>query len=84
MQLPNHLSDDFQRVEDKDIDDISVGSMLYFAPDGEIHYISDSSPMSFELHTEDRNEYWKMRRSELEDSLYTDHFPVKLTGYGPE
>ena len=82
MQLPEKYSDNYRIDHDRDT--VNVGDVVYYAPDGVIHCITDSSSHSFELLDTWQNEHWKTSKEDIQENLYSDYFPVKLTGYYPE
>jgi len=82
MKLPEKYSDEY-RI-DWERNKVNVGNIVYYAPDGVIHEITNSSQMTFELFDQWQKEHWKASKEDIQDSLYEDWFPVKLTGYYPE
>lgn len=81
MKLPEKYSDEYKIDYDKDV--ITPGVSLYYAPDGVIHRVTDSSPMSFELYDTHKDEYWEISGLELRGDLFTDFFPLKIVGHYP-
>lgn len=83
MHLPEHVKERNYRI-DWDRDVIKPGNALYYACDGTVYTVRDVSPMSFELRELQSGEHWKIGGKELREALYTDFFPLKLTGFYPD
>jgi hypothetical protein len=77
MHLPQQIAETYSIVNSRD--SVSVGDCLYYAPDGTIQRVTDSSRLSLELYEETSDTYWKVSKNDIEENLYADFFPVKAT-----
>jgi hypothetical protein len=77
FELPKHLQEEWFLREN--VNSISVGMALYYAPDGTIHTIKDMAPRyTVRLKDLSDGELWTVSREDLEENLYSDWFPVEV------
>jgi hypothetical protein len=77
FELPKHLQEEWFIREN--VNGISVGMALYYAPDGTIHILKGKAPRyTVRLQDLSDDEMWTVSREDLEENLYADWFPVAV------
>jgi len=77
FELPETHKDEWFIREN--VNGISVGMALYYAPDGTIHILEDMAPrFTVRLKDLSNGELWTVNKEDLEENLYSDWFPVEV------